>query len=362
MKGVIFKMNSKSFNVHNKLIVLKHAEKTQNVKETCELFEISRTTYYKWLSDYERDGEAGLETKAPKKPKMPNRVPRKIEQDILHYVSKYPKDGPRQIYYELKSLGIEVGETGIFNVLKRHDLTQRSKRIAYSFRQKIVKERVVPRQQCLLEDADTPGYIVIQGMRLVGNFPGCGKVYQYCIYDVASQWAMVKLFNSKRDIDLWQPFESKFMYLLRTFKLTVSHMVIVKEKNFLPYFLRGDWLKNASVALGCQTHYLTPDDEMLTAYHHFHTMLNQHFFDKIMSHRSYDSIESLEKELNQFMRKYNFFKPIEAGIHKGMTPGETILRTAIDNDVNIDTLPIWMNALIETAKMEQNREQANIPT
>lgn len=350
-------MKSKSFNLHNKLVVLKHAEKTQNVKETCDLFEISRTTYYKWLKAYEREGEAGLIAKPTKKPQMPNQISKALETEILQYVLKHPKDGPRQIYYELKSQGLEIGETGVFNVLKRHGLTQRTKRLAYAFRHKVTKERIKPLSQGLLGDQSLPGYTLIQGVKYLGHFDGIGKVYQFLIYDVASRWATVKLYASKRDIDVWQPFESKFMYLVKTFKLDITHILIVKEKAFLPFFLKGDHLKKASHSLKCQMHFIDPEDPMVGYYEAFCTRLNEEFYDKFMRLGGVQSLETLEKELNQHIRKHNFFTTHKEGPNKGLTPGEIVLKKAVANNVNIDTLPIWMNALIEMAKKENKREK-----
>ena len=158
-------MTTQGFNAHTKYRILQHALKSKNISETCKLFGISRTTFYNWQEDYEKHGMAGLENKKPRKPKMPNQISKTIEREILDYVIKYPKDGPRRIYYELKAEGFNVGETGIYNILKRNNLTRRKQRIEYSKNGQVNYEQIRNKTK-LLDEIDFnktyPGHLVIQ--------------------------------------------------------------------------------------------------------------------------------------------------------------------------------------------------------
>ena len=44
-------------------VVLMHGIRTGNVLKTCEIFGISRTTYYKWYNRYKKYGIEGLDDK-----------------------------------------------------------------------------------------------------------------------------------------------------------------------------------------------------------------------------------------------------------------------------------------------------------
>ena len=59
---------------------------------------------------------------------MPNKVNRTIEYEILSHVQRFPTDGPKRIYYELRAEGFNIGESGIYNVLKRYNLSTKVKR------------------------------------------------------------------------------------------------------------------------------------------------------------------------------------------------------------------------------------------
>jgi len=50
---------------------------------------------------------------------MPNCVSKETEAEILRFCFQYPTYGPERIEGELKSAGISIGHTGIYNVLKK---------------------------------------------------------------------------------------------------------------------------------------------------------------------------------------------------------------------------------------------------
>ena len=104
-------MKSKEFNAHNKYMILKHALKENNVSRTCELFGISRTTFYNWQRAYQKLWHGWTRNKrSQKKPQMPNKVNKTIEQEILAYVRKLScRWTQKEYYYELRAEGIDMG-------------------------------------------------------------------------------------------------------------------------------------------------------------------------------------------------------------------------------------------------------------
>jgi len=121
----------KELNANIKYQILMQGTKSKNVSETCKEFGISRTIYYQWNKAYQQHGMDGL-AKKERKPVMPNKVDKRTERLILKYVAKFPEDGPKRIFYELQDEGIAVGESGIYNVLRRNRLSKREEREAYA--------------------------------------------------------------------------------------------------------------------------------------------------------------------------------------------------------------------------------------
>ena len=53
-------MTTDDFIAHYKYSVLEHAYKNKNIADTCRLFNLSRTVYYKWLKRFNKLGYTGL--------------------------------------------------------------------------------------------------------------------------------------------------------------------------------------------------------------------------------------------------------------------------------------------------------------
>lgn len=354
-------MKLEGFNAHTKYTILKHALKEDNVSLTCKLFGISRTTFYNWKRAYEKHGIMGLEAKEPQKPKMPNKVSKEIEREILAYVVKYPKDGPRRIYYELIAEGFDVGETGIYNVLKRNGLTRKEQRIKYSMNKELhIKTKPKDNREVpdfLSTEEAYPGYLVLQRISYIGNFEGVGKIYQYSFYDTVSQWGEIKLYNKKQDIDIWHYFEFKLVYLLKIFNLSIENLITEKERVFLPYFVKGNKCREIIEDFNINHIFITPKkDTILDDIMEFNEFLITEFYNKIGSNSDLDSFPKIEEAITKFMLEYNFNNVISSGPNIGKTPAEVILERASQNNADLDTLPLWILALINHAKRDDKDE------
>lgn len=360
-------MKQEAFNAHNKYRILKHGKRTGNVSETCEIFGISRTTFYQWKNAYEQHGMRGLEVKEPKAPEMPNKVSAIVERAILNYVKMNPVDGPRRIYYELKSEDFEVGETGVYNVLKRNSLTTREKRVAYSkhhrsrtvntetLRQKLNK---MPLKQQLNLSENYPGYLVLQRLDYMGKYEGIGKIYQYTIYDTDSKWVFAKIFNRKIDIDVWEFFEAKLVYLMRTFKLDVANLLTEKNKVFVPFFVKNDRYKELMARYTIGHQFVNRDqmpliDEMDAFHQHFVKI----FYDEIGESPHLNSFINIERAFHTTLRHYNFKEVITKGPHVGKVPASVVLQRAEANNIDMNTLPLWVMALIDPLKKEDDTDE-----
>ena len=78
-----------------KYSVLQHAYKNKNIADTCRCYNLSRTTFYEWLTRFKKFGYLGLKDKKRFKPKMPNQIKPKYEMIIYNYITDYPTHGPR---------------------------------------------------------------------------------------------------------------------------------------------------------------------------------------------------------------------------------------------------------------------------
>ena len=54
-------MGPKEREIQRRLRVLEHAEKIGNVCLTCRYFGLARSTFYRWKTEYDKEGETGLD-------------------------------------------------------------------------------------------------------------------------------------------------------------------------------------------------------------------------------------------------------------------------------------------------------------
>lgn len=349
-------MKSEGFNVHNKSMILKHGLKENNVSHTCKLFGISRSTFYNWHRAYQEYGLNGLKNKERKKPQMPNKVSKAIEQEILAYVERCPRDGPKRIYYELKSEGFNIGESGIYNVLRRNNLSKKMQRITYAKnrahhpnRKQENKDLSPFFDDCL--EAAYPGHFVVQRIDYIGKFEGVGRIYQYSLYDVYSKLGVVKLYNRKQDIDIWYFFQLKIVYLLKTFNLKIDQLITIKTKDFIPYFIKGNKYKEIIEHLKLNHSFVEPKKlPLLNASDEFNEFLVKNFYSRIGTDNSIDSFVKAERVFYKLLRQYNFLRTIVGGCNTGKTPAKVILEMAAQNNVDFDTLPLWLLSLLNQSK------------
>lgn len=94
----------------------------KSVKETCQIFGISRKCYYKWrLRDYGKKGNTYLRVK-----NMPNL---KLTWEVRKFIEEQKKDtnyGPLKMKYLVKrELGIDISTTIIYRYYKRRHLIRK---------------------------------------------------------------------------------------------------------------------------------------------------------------------------------------------------------------------------------------------
>ena len=83
-----------------KLKILNHAKKIGNIAKTCCYFGICRETFYKWKMIYDKESEQGLINSKPCPENHKLRIPKTIEEKIVHLRQTY-HFGPDMIVWHL---------------------------------------------------------------------------------------------------------------------------------------------------------------------------------------------------------------------------------------------------------------------
>lgn len=118
-------MNAKALSdIRRKLRILEYGKQTRNISKACRYFGISRETYYQWKRDYEQKGEKALinSKPCPENPKI--RVPKQVEELIIHLRTNYYLGQLRISWYLKRYHDITVSQSGVYSVLKRNGLNR----------------------------------------------------------------------------------------------------------------------------------------------------------------------------------------------------------------------------------------------
>lgn len=335
-------------NEQSKYQIIMQGITSNNVAKTCKENGISRTIYYKWYKAYKKQGMEGLANKEKRKPEMPNQVEKKVERRILEYVTKFPEDGPKRIYYEMQDEGIEVGESGIYNVLRRNGLSKRAMREVYAQEVKAKKRSLYgrkKRQQILdykMKNPENahPGYMCQQSIHYMGEFPKIGRVYQYVIYDAYSKLGLVKLYNRKSTIHIIDFMQYKIIPLMKTFNFKIKHLVTNQSREFATNWERGthkytEFLHQNTIH---HVNFAIDHKEIFQPLEAFAAVLTEEFYEQAWLNDSIDSFEILNKRLDQFIRYYNFSRVITDGPNQGRTPADVVLSYCGEKEA----LPLWL--------------------
>jgi transposase len=173
-----------------------------SVSAACRSFGVHRSTYYAWKRQVERHGLEILRPRERRRPKMPNQLPRFVEERILSFSIAHPGLGPKRVAAELRREkwgGIVVSPNAVWKVLCRHGLNTRIKRFAlvagYAAPYEPPRDPGPERHI----DVDRPGELVGIDCFYVGRLRGTeGAIWQLTAIDVASSFAWAELVVCKR--------------------------------------------------------------------------------------------------------------------------------------------------------------------
>lgn len=164
---------------------------TNGISSTCRKYNISRTIYYRWLKRYKEEGMEGLDSS--KKNFVPkNKTSPEIENVLLNLFKNYPKYGPKAIKYLIEELGYEISESAVYNVMKRHNLTNKESRIKFAKKKKDNMINTLPPLNEL-----NSGECWILWSTYYGNFNKIGNIYEYTVFDFKSRIACSRLYLDK---------------------------------------------------------------------------------------------------------------------------------------------------------------------
>lgn len=174
-------------------------------------------------------------------------------------------------------------------------------------------------------ETEHPGYLGAQDTYYVGNMKGVGRIYQQTFIDTYSRVAFAKLYTEKTAITAahvlnekvvpW--FESQDIPLLRILTDRGTEYCGLVETHAFQLYLAVENIDHSKTkARHPQTNGICE---------RFHKTMKNEFYDVAFRKKIYHTLEELQVDVEEWLRKYNEFRPHSGKYCYGKTPMQTFL-------------------------------------
>ena len=330
-------MNLDAKIIKPKLGVLELSRQLGNVSQACKVFGYSRDSFYRFKKLYEEGGELALrDIVRQNRPNAKNRVAPELESRVVKMALDNPALGQQRVANELRKEGMFISPGGVRSVWQRHDLGTFQKRLK-DLEAKVAQDGVVLTEFQLqaLEKAkeekeavgeietEHPGYLIAQDSFYVGNMKGVGRIYQQTVIDTYTKVAFAKLYDRKNALIAADMLNDRVIPFFDANEIPVLRVLTDRGSEYCgnrehhEYELYLD-LENIDHT---KTKAKSPQTNGICE--RFHKTILNEFYQITFRKKIYDSIEMLQKDLDEWMRDYNENRPHSGKYCYGKTPRQT---------------------------------------
>ena len=324
--------------IKHKAGLLNLAEELGNVSKACKVMGVSRDTFYRYQELVEDGGVDSLISKSRRTPNLKNRVDEQTEQAVLVHAVDYPAHGQARTSNELRKQGVFVSGSGVRSIWLRHNLENFKKRLA-ALEEKVEKEGIIltDEQVAALErkkqddeacgeiETHHPGYLGSQDTFYVGNLKGVGRIYQQTFVDTYSKIAFAKLYTTKTPLTSADVLNDRVLPFFEAQELPMLRILTdrgteycgkVEQHDYQLYLAINDIDHTKTKARHPQTNGICE---------RFHKTILNEFYQVIFRKKLYDSLEMLQKDLDEWLYYYNNERTHQGKMCCGRTPMETLI-------------------------------------
>ena len=331
-------LQSNTTIIKNKVGLLNLAQELGNISKACKVMGFSRDTFYRYQNAVEEGGVESLINKSRRKPNVKNRIDPTIEDAVIKLAIDEPAWGQVRVSNELRKQAISVSPAGVRNIWLRHDLENMKKRLK-ALEEKVAKEGIVLTESQLkimeqkkLEkeaygeiETEHPGYLGSQDTFYVGTLKGVGRIYQQTFVDTYSKVAFCKLYNMKTPITAADLLNDKVLPVFEEYKVPVLRMLTDRGTEYCGKIEQHDYQLFLAVKNIDHTKTKAKHPQTNGIVERFHKTILNEFYQVAFRKRIYDSLEMLQKDLEDWLEHYNKERTHQGKMCYGRTPWQTFL-------------------------------------
>ena len=323
--------------IKHKVGLLNLAEELGNVSKSCQIMGLSRDTFYRYKSAVEDGGVEALLERTRRHPNLKNRVDLETEDAVVAFAIEYPAHGQVRVSNELRKQGVFVSASGVRSIWLRHEMSNFKLRLK-ALEAKVAEDGIiltVAQVQALekkkLDDEawgeiDTahPGYLGSQDTFYVGTMKGVGRIYQQTYIDTYAKTAQAKLYKTKTPITAADMLNDKVLPYYEEHNLPVLRILTDRGTEYCGRADRHDY--QLFLAINDIEHTKTKVKSPQTngICERFHKTILQEFYQVVFRKTLFESIEQLQKDLDEWIDTYNNDRSHQGKICEGRTPLQTL--------------------------------------
>jgi transposase InsO family protein len=251
---------------------------------------------------------------------------------VLGHALAHPCHGPLRVAQELALQGINVSSGGVRGVWQRHGLLTKhdrllrleksttEKSIQLSDEQIRLLERFSPEFRDRHIEAPHTGSLVAVDAFFVGVLKGVGKIYLQTVIDCHSRYAWGRLYPNKLPLTAVQVLNNDVLPTFEAHNATIDAVLSDNGREFCgredqhPYelFLQLEGIEHK------RTRVRRPQSNGIAERLH-RTLLDEHF--RVEGRKTwFETIEEMQKVLDEYLVSYNTRRPHQGRNMNGRTP------------------------------------------
>lgn len=318
-------MTREQIIINQRKNLLIYAER-HGISEACQVFGVSRTTFYKIKEQYLKTGSLAPKIRA--KPRMPNETKLSRKKILLTLVKEYPMESPMRYSYRFREKGIHFAACSIWYILNKWELGNRYQRLIYleelAQKNQPLTERSLKqvKYECKkVKKGLWPGHIVGIDTFYAGNLKGVGRIYQLTGIDLCSKFGLAKLYTAKDQTASIDFIESTLIPAFYHNKVAINSVLSDNGSEFI-----GSKFQKMLQDYEIQHYRIEPGKPMFNGCcERFQRTILEEFYQTIFRKKFFYSLNELQNELNKYLAFYNFQRVHFGAVKSGAIPIDVLL-------------------------------------